>query len=66
VLFDTRSGKLIYVADSSDPRLAKLAVEFDYKLKKNKGDTNLLVSAFKLLAGAIADDIASGAFEVVK
>jgi hypothetical protein len=66
ILYDTNSGKLLFVANSSDPRLAKLAVEFDYKLKKGKGDTNLLVSAFKILAETIAGDIAGGLFEVVK
>lgn len=66
VLYDTRSGKLVYVAPSSDPRKAKFVVEFDFKLKKGKGETNLLVSAFKTPAEDIAGAIAGGQYEVVK
>lgn len=66
VLYDTSSGKLLYISASTDPTVAKLAVEFDYKLKKNKGETNLLVSAFKVMGDAIKAGIAGGIYEVVK
>jgi len=66
VLYDTGSGKLLYISTSTDPTVAKLAVEFDYKLKKSKGETNLLVSAFKVLGDAIKAGIVGGIYEVVK
>lgn len=65
VLFDTRTGKLVYVSYSGDPRQAKLAVEFDYKLKKGEG-TNMLVSAFKPPVGSIQSGIVGGIYEIVK
>lgn len=66
VLFDTRSGKLIHVAASNDDRSTKMAVEFDYKLKKGKGQTNAIVSAFKLPGEDIAGAITGGVYKVVK
>lgn len=66
ILFDTRTGKLLYLAASDDPRQAKLAVEFDYKLKKGKDEVNMLVSAFKVPQAAIDAEIKGGFFEVVK
>jgi len=66
ILFDRRSGKLIYVAASGDSREVRLVVEFDYKLKRNKGETNMIVSAFKVPREAIDGEIKGGFFEVVK
>jgi len=66
VLYDTGSGKLLYISGSADPAVAKLAVEFDYKLKRNKGETNMLVSAFKVLGDAIKAGIIGGIYELVK
>jgi hypothetical protein len=66
IVFDTRTGKLIYIVASADPLIGKLAVEFDYKAKKSKGEMNLLVSAFRVLSETIAGDIASGVLRVVK
>lgn len=66
VAFDTRTGKLLYVIAAADPRQGKLAVEFDYKLKKGKGEVNLLVSAFKVLAETLAGDVASGVLQVIR
>lgn len=66
VLFDTRTQKLIYILASSDERQSKLAVEFDYLQKRQKGMTNLIVSGFKLLAEAIDADIKGGLFLIVK
>lgn len=66
VLYDNRSGHLIYVAASADSRQAKLTVEFDYKQKKARGEINLIVSAFKTPAAAIDGEIKGGFFEVVK
>jgi hypothetical protein len=66
VLYDTQSGKLLYIVDAADPRQGKLAVEFDYKLKKDKGETNMLVSAFKILAESVVAGITGGLFAVIK
>lgn len=66
VLFDTRSGNLIYVIASDDAAVGKLAVEFDYVPKRHKGAVNLLVSAFRVLADTIAGDIKSGVLQIVK
>ncbi len=66
VLFDTRSGKLIYVAASDDDRSTKMAVEFDFKLKRDKGQTNAIVSVFKLPGEDITGAIAGGLYKVVK
>ena len=66
VLYDTRSGHLIFVAATQDPRQAKIAVEFDYLTTRKKLQTNLIVSAFKTPSEAIAGEIKGGFFEVVK
>lgn len=66
ILFDTLSGALLYIVDASDPHQGKLAVKFDYRIRKGKGTINRLVSAFTILQDTIAGDIASGIFEVVK
>ena len=51
VLFDTRTGKLIYVYPSDDSRNIKLSVEFDYKKTKGK-PLNMIVSGFKQIGRA--------------
>jgi hypothetical protein len=69
VLYDVNSGKLLYVSTSTDPnepRDTKVAIEFDYALKKTKGMTNMIVSAFKLPGADIAGAIAGGLYQVVK
>lgn len=66
IVFDTRTGKLLYIVSSADPQVGKLAVEFDYRSKRDKGVMNLLVSAFRVLGDTIAGDIASGVLQVVK
>lgn len=66
ILYDARSGKLIYVLASSDGRLEKLAVEFDYVLKRGNGQTNMIVSGFKVPAVAIEAEIKGGFFIEVK
>lgn len=66
VLFDTRSGHLLYIAASSDQRKAKLAIEFDFLQKKNKGQINLIVSAYKAVPKDIQGAIAGGIYEVMK
>jgi hypothetical protein len=66
VLYDVNSGKLIYVISSPGSRGPRLAVEFDYKLKKDKGQTNMLVSAFKVLGDTIEGWIEGGLYKVVK
>ena len=66
VLFDTRSGKLLFVAQSNDPRRIKIAVEFDFQQKRQKGAVNLIVSAFKPQPDSIDGGIRGGVYEVVK
>lgn len=66
VLFDTRSGHLLYIAASSDQRKAKLAIEFDFLQKKSKGQINLIVSAYKAVLKDIQGAIAGGIYEVMK
>lgn len=66
VLYDKHSGHLIYVIAAGDSRSGKLAVEFDYLLKKPKGETNMIISAYKTEAGDIAGAIKGGQYDVVK
>lgn len=66
VLFDTRSGHMLYVATSSDQRPAKLAIEFDFLQKKSKGEINLIVSAYKAEIKDILGAIAGGIYKVMK
>lgn len=64
VLFDTRTGKLIYIASSNTDGI-KLAVEFDYK--KSKGEPlNMIVSGFRQSTRVIAEMIRGGLYEVVE
>lgn len=65
VLFDNRSGKLVFVGASVDARKIKLALEFDFRTKKVKGETNLIVSAFKIPTQAIDGEIKGGFYTVV-
>lgn len=62
ILFDMRTGKLIYVLAADDGRQQKLAVEFDYVTKRAKGVTNMIVSGFKVPAVAIDAEIKGGFF----
>ncbi len=66
ILFDRRSGKLLYLADAADSRTLKLALEFDFHIKKGHQSTNLLVSAFKTHAADLEGMIKGGIYEVVK
>lgn len=66
ILFDTRTGKLLYIGETGDDRQAKLALEFNYSLKKGKGPVNMIVSAFKVAAQAIATEIKGGFYLLVK
>ena len=66
VLFDTRSGHLLYIAASPDQSHAKLAIEFDFLQKKTKGKINLIVSAYKAEIKDILGAIAGGIYEVMK
>ena len=65
VLFDNRSGKLVFVGASFDARKIKLALEFDFRTKKANGETNLIVSAFKIPTQAIDGEIKGGFYTVV-
>jgi hypothetical protein len=66
ILFDTRTGKLIYVIAADGDALGKLAVEFDYLLKRGKGQTNMIVSGFKVAQKDIDAEIKGGFFIEVK
>lgn len=66
IVFDTRTGKLLYILDGEAGQISKLAVELDSPQKKQKGMVNMLVSAFKVLTETIAGDIASGVLKVVR
>jgi hypothetical protein len=65
VLFDTRTGKLIYIYPSDDDRHMKLAIEFDYKKTKG-GPLNMIVSGFKQSVTTIAEMIRGGLYESVE
>lgn len=64
VLFDSQTGKLLYIVASADAGI-KLAVEFDY-LKKGEPVTNMIVSGFRQSSQTIAEKIRGGIYEVVK
>ncbi len=64
VLFDTRSGKLIYIAAAATDGV-KLAVEFDYKKVKG-GPLNMIVSGFRQSTAILAEMIRGGLYEVVQ
>jgi hypothetical protein len=66
VLYDTNSGKLLYVLPADDGRAQKLAVEFDFQVKRRDGVLNMIVSAFKPLAEDILGGIVGKLYEVVK
>jgi hypothetical protein len=66
VLYDTNSGKLLYVLPAEDGRAQKLAVEFDFQIKRRDGTLNMIVSAFRPLLDKIEGGIVGGLLEVVK
>ncbi|OON62295.1 hypothetical protein B0920_02110 [Massilia sp. KIM] len=66
VLYDVNSGKLLYVLPAGDGRAQKLAVEFDFQIKKRDGLLNMIVSAFKPLLDKIEGGIVGGLLQVVK
>jgi hypothetical protein len=66
ILFDTRSGHLLYVFPSADGRSQKITVELNFLLSRGKGETNAIVSAFKTPQLSIDGEISGGFFEVVK
>jgi hypothetical protein len=66
VLYDVNSGKLLYVLPAADGRAQKLAVEFDFQVKKRDGVLNMIVSAFKPLLEKIEGGIVGGLLQVIK
>lgn len=66
VLFDTRSGKLLYTYPASGTDKAKMAIEFDYQQSRKRQITNAIVSAFKTQQADINGMINGGIWEVVK
>ena len=63
ILFDTRSGYVIYVLKTNNPAV-KLSVKFDYAKKGVK--TNMIVSAFKQSVSTIAEMIKGKVYERIK
>ncbi|AKU24832.1 hypothetical protein ACZ75_10805 [Massilia sp. NR 4-1] len=66
IVYDTRTGKLLYIVGSQDSRAGKLAVEFDFRIKRQDGVMNMIVSGFKVAAEVIAADIKGGILMVVR
>lgn len=60
ILFDTRTGRLIYILATTDERQSRLAIEFDYVLSRGPGQTNMIVSGAKVPAKAIDTEIKGG------
>ena len=61
VLFDTRSGHLLYVLPVSDAAGQKIAVEFDYRVaKKLEQRMNMVVSAYRQRLADIDGEIKGG------
>lgn len=66
VLYDTRSGHLLYVGDGA-LATEKLTVEFDFRVdKKLDKRANLIVSAYRQRLADILGSIKGGVWEVVK
>ena len=65
-LSDVNPGKLLYVWPAAAGRAQKLAVEFDFQVKKREGALNMIVSAFKPLLEKIEGAIVGGLLQVVK
>jgi len=65
ILFDTRTGKLLYILASDDARNIKLSVEFDPK-KLKKDQLNMIVSGFKQSQLTIDEMIRGGLYEIVQ
>jgi len=65
ILFDTRTGKLLYIFPSDDARNIKLSVEFDPK-KLKKDQLNMIVSGFKQPSSTIDEMIRGGLYEIVQ
>ncbi|MCF7964014.1 MAG: phage head morphogenesis protein [Methylobacter tundripaludum] len=65
ILFDTRTGKLLYIFPSDDARNIKLSVEFDPK-KLKKDQLNMIVSGFKQPTSTIDEMIRGGLYEIVQ
>ncbi|WP_064030061.1 hypothetical protein [Methylomonas koyamae] len=64
VLFDTQTGKLLYILKSQDAGI-KLAVEFDF-IKKDNPAVNMIVSGFRQATKTIEEKIRGGIYEVVE
>ena len=66
LLYDTRSDKLLFVDLARDGSSARLAVEFDFKTKKEPGTVNMIVSAFRVAQDSIAGAVKGGIYRVIK
>lgn len=66
ILYDVRSGRLIFIEAAQTAKPSKIAVEFDYLMKRDKRALNLIVSAYKAKAADIEGAIKGGLYEVVR
>lgn len=61
ILFDERSGHLLFVLPVSDAASQKITVEFDYRSsKKSEARINMVVSAYRQKSADIAGEIKGG------
>jgi hypothetical protein len=64
VYFDTRTGKLVYVASAGDAAGIKLSVAFDYRVAKTER-MNMVVSGFRQSSKTIDELVRGGLYEPV-
>jgi hypothetical protein len=64
VYFDTRTGKLVYVASAGDAAGVKLSVAFDYRVAKTER-MNMVVSGFRQASKTIDELVRGGLYEPV-
>jgi hypothetical protein len=66
VLYDVKTGRLLYVLQATDDQAQKLVVEFGFQVKKRAGALNKVVAAFRPVQEKIEEGIAGGLLQVVK
>jgi hypothetical protein len=65
VYFDTRTGKMVYVASAGDAAGVKLSVEFDYRFAKTER-MNMVVSGFRQASKKIDELVRGGLYVPVQ
>lgn len=66
VLYHESTGHLLYVLSIAPDSAQKIAVEFDYRIKKTTDRINMIVSAYRQRAADIDGEIKGGLWAVVK